>query len=126
MEITNWNIYSKIEKFYGLDSDKDVKSTLRSHLGAFILSNSKQIVHNFIGEVNGIYNNSIYYGEMDSMYIESNFWDVLDKAGLVGSNLCQGKNNYKPGGIFYGRFPGPKLKYRLTIDKIGIVQEQKT
>ena len=27
-------------------------------------------------------------------------WDVLDKTGAVGYNLCQGKDNFKSGGIF--------------------------
>ena len=107
--LENWklqigNCIVKLKKGDGLDSDKDVKNTLRSHLGAIILSNSKRIVHNFIGEINGICNNSRYYGETDSMYIESNFWDVLDKAGLVGSILFQGKNDYKSGGIFTAGF----------------------
>ena len=33
--------------------------------------------------------------------IENKHWDKLDKAGLVGKNLLQGKNDYKDGGIFY-------------------------
>ena len=53
-------------------------------LGAFILSNSKRIMNNFIREINGFYNNSIYYGDTDSLYIEKKYWDVLDKANLVG------------------------------------------
>ena len=95
-------------------------------LGAFILSNSKRIMNNFIREINGFYNNSIYYGDTDSLYIEKKYWDVLDKANLVGEGLCQGKNDYKTGGIFYGLFLAPKIKYCLTIDDYGIIQEHKT
>ena len=54
------------------------------------------------------------------------YWDVLDKAGLIGNNLCQGKNDYKSGGIFYGLFLAPKIKYCLTIDEYGIISEHKT
>ena len=36
------------------------------------------------------------------MYIEKKYWGVLDKANLVGEELCQGKNDYETGGIFYG------------------------
>ena len=38
------------------------------------------------------------------MYIERKYWDVLDKAKLVGEELCQGKKNYKSGGVFYSLF----------------------
>ena len=51
---------------------------------------------------------------------------MLDKAILVSKNLCQGKNDYETGGIFYGLFLAPKIKFCLTIDEFGYVQEQKT
>ena len=60
------------------------------------------------------------------MYIEKNYWDVLDKANLVGKNLCQGKSDYKTGGILYGLFLAPKIKYVLTIDVYGIIQQHMT
>ena len=50
---------------------------------------------------------------------------MLDKANLIGDNLCQGKNVYETGGIFYGLFLAPKIKYCLTIDDYGIIQEHK-
>ena len=50
----------------------------------------------------------------------------MNKAGLVGKNLLQGKNDYKDGGIFYGLFLAPKLKYCLTINKYGLIDEHKT
>ena len=55
---------------------------------------------NFNREVNSFHNDSIYYTDTDSFYIEKKFWDVLDKAGLLGDNLCQGENDYKSGGFF--------------------------
>ena len=103
-----------------------MKNTLLSHLGAFILSNSKRIRNNFIREINGFYNNSNYYGDTDSLYIEKKNWDVLDKANLVGKNLCQGKNDYKTSGIFYGLFLASKIKYVLTIDFYGIMEQHMT
>ena len=103
-----------------LDDDCDIKNTLPAHLGAFILSNSKLIMNNFIREINGFYNNSIYYGDTDSVSIEKKYLDVFDKANLVG------KNDYETGGIFYGLFLAPKIKYVLTIDEYGIIQEHKT
>ena len=41
-------------------------------------------------------------------------------------NLLQGKNDYKDGGIFYGLFLAPKIKYCLTINKYGVIDEHKT
>ena len=125
-KLPNGNYIVKLKKDDGLDDDCDIKNTLPAVLGAFILSNSKRIMNNFIREINGFYNNSIYYGDTDSLYIEKKYWDVLDKANLVGEDLCQGKNDCKTGGIFYGLFLAPKIKYCLTIDGYGIIQEHKT
>ena len=80
-------------------------------------------MNNLIREINGFYNNNIYYGDTDSFYIEKKYWDVLDKANLGGEGLCQRKNDYKTVGIFYGQFLSPKIKNCLTIDKFGLVQE---
>ena len=62
----------------------------------------------FIRKINGFYNNSIYYGDTDSLYIEKKYWVVLDKASLVVKTLCQGKNDHKSGRIFYGLFLAPE------------------
>ena len=51
---------------------------------------------------------------------------MLDKANLVGRNLCQSKNDYTSGGIFYGLFLAPKLEYVLTIDDFGFIQQHMT
>ena len=92
-KLPNGNYIVKMKKDDGLDDDCDIRNTLPSVLGAFILSNSKRIMNNFIREINGFYNNSIYYGDTYSLYIEKKKWDVLDKANLVGEELCQGKND---------------------------------
>ena len=96
-KLPNGNYIVKMKKDDGLDDDCDIKNTLPAVLGVFILSNSKRIMNNFIREINGFYNNSIYYGDTYSMYIEKKYWDVLDKANLVGEGLCQGKNDYNNG-----------------------------
>ena len=64
----------------------------------------------FIREINRFYNKSIYYGDTDTLYLEKKHWGVLDKANLVGKNSCQGKNDYKTGGVFYGLSLAPKIK----------------
>ena len=125
-KLPNGNYIVKMKRDDGLDDDCDIKNTLPAVLGAFILSNSKRIMNNFIREINGFFNSSIYYGDTDSLYIEKKYWDVLDKANLVGEELSQGKNDYKTGGIFYGLFLASKIKSCLTIDDYGIIQEHKT
>ena len=77
-------------------------------LGSFTLANSRRIMNKFIREINGFYENNICYTDTDSLYIEKRYWDVLDEANLVGEELCQGKNDYKTGGVFYGLFLAPK------------------
>ena len=69
-KLPNGNYIVKMKKDNGLDEDCDVKNNLPAVLGAFILSISKRIMNNFIRELNGFYNNSIYYGDIDSLYIE--------------------------------------------------------
>ena len=69
-KLPNGNSIAELKKHDGLDSDNDVKKTLPGQLGDFILSESKQIRNNFIREINGFYNNSIYHGDTDSLYIE--------------------------------------------------------
>ena len=120
-KLPNGNYIVKFKKDDGLESDNGVKNTLPSQLGAFILSNSKRIMKILIREINGFYNNSIYYGVTNSLFIEKKHWDALDKAKLVGKKLFQGKNDYKTGGIFYGLFLAPKIKNVLTIDDYGII-----
>ena len=64
-KLPNGNYIVKMKKDDGLDDDCDIKKTLPAVLGAFILANSKRIMNNFIREINGFYNNSIYYGDTD-------------------------------------------------------------
>ena len=51
----------------GLDNACDIENTLLVHLGAFILSDSKRIMNNFIREIDGVYNNFIYYSNTDPL-----------------------------------------------------------
>ena len=74
----------------------------------------------------GLYTIDVYCGDTDSVYIENKLWEKLDKASLVGKNLLQRKNDYKDGRKFYGLFLAPKIKYCLTINKYGVIDEHKT
>ena len=108
--MSSGNYIVKVKKDDGLDDDCDIKNTLPAQLGAFILGIRKRKTNNFIREINGFYNNNLYYGDTDSLYIEKNFWDVLNKSNLNGDNLCRGENDYKSGGIVYGLFLARKMK----------------
>ena len=44
----------------------------------------------------------------------------------MGEKLCQGKIDYKTGGIFHGLFLAPKIKYVSTMDEYGIIQQHMT
>ena len=124
--LPNGKIIVKSKNDDGLDGDNDVKDTLPSHLGAFILSNIKRVLNDFIRKIIDFYNNSVFYGDTDILHIEKKYSDVLDKAGLVADIFCHGKNDYKSRGIFYGLFLARKIKNCVTIDSYNIIQEHKT
>ena len=94
----------------GLEVEFEKLNTMPLHLGAFALSNSKRIMNNFIHAINGFYTKDVYYTDTDSLYTENKHWEKLDKAGLVGKNILQRKNDFKDGGMFYGMFLAPKIK----------------
>ena len=125
-KISNTNYIVKMIDDKGLEDKIKKINTMPLHLGAFVLSNSKRIMNNFIHAINGFYTNDVYYNDCDSLYIENKHWDKLEKAGLVEKRLLQGKNDYKDGGIFYALFLAPKIKYCLTINKYGVIDEHKT
>ena len=125
-KISGINYIVKMIDDAGLEDEVKKLNTMPFHLGDFVLSNSKRIMKNFIHATNGFNTNDVYYTDTDSLYIENNNWDKLDKAGLVGKNLLQGKNDYKDGGSFYGLFLAPKRKYCLTINKYGVIDEHRT
>ena len=52
-KLPNGNYIVEMKEDDGLDDDCDIKNTLPAHLGAFILSNSKRIMNNFIRETKG-------------------------------------------------------------------------
>ena len=110
----------------GLEDEIKKINTMPLHLGAFVLSNSKRIMNNFIHAIDGFYTNDVYYTDCDSLYIENKHWDKLKNLGLVGKDLLQGKNDYKHGGIIYALFLAPKIKYCIIINKYGVISEKKT
>ena len=77
----------------GLEDEVKKLNTMPLHLGAFVLSNSKRTMNNFIHAIKGLYTNDFYFTDTDSLYIENKDWEKLDEAGLVGKNLLQRKND---------------------------------
>ena len=70
--LTSGNYIVKMKKDNGLDdNDCDIKSTIPVQLGALILSN-KRFMNNLIREINGFYNNNLYYADTGSLYKEKN------------------------------------------------------
>ena len=69
-KLPNGEYIVKLKEDDGLDSEIDIKNTMPSHLGSFILSNSKRIMNNFIRVIDGFKTNNIYYTDTDSLYIE--------------------------------------------------------
>ena len=95
-------------------------------MGAFVSSNIKRILNNFLHAIDGFYTNDVYYTDTDSFYLENKHWNKVDKAGLVGKNRLPGKNDYKERGKWYGLFLAPKIKKCLTINKYGVIDKHKT
>ena len=111
------NYIVKMKNDEGLKDEMKKANTLPLQLAVFIISNSKRIMNNFIHAIDGFYTNDVYYIDTDSLYIDSKHWEKLDKGGLVGKNLLQGKNDDGPdAGIWYALFLAPKIKYCLTIN----------
>ena len=115
----------KLKEDAGLEDEVKKVNTMPHHLGAFVLSINKRIMNNFSHAIDGIYTNDVYYNDTDSLYLEKKHWNKIAKAGLVGRNRLQSKNDYKEGGIWYGLFLAPKIKILFNY-KFGIIDEHKT
>ena len=125
-KINYGNYIVKMKADAGLEDEVKKVNIMPSQLGAFALSDSKWFMNNFIYAINGFYTNDVYYTDTDSLYIENKLWEKIDRAGLLGKNWLQGKNDYKEGDIWYGFFLAPKIKYCSTKSKFGVIDEHKT
>ena len=124
-KINYGNYIVKMKDNEGLEDEVKKVNTLPSQLAVFILSNSIRIMNNFIHAINEFHSNDVFYTDTDSLYIENKHWNKLKEKNLVGLNLLQGKNDCGDGGIFYRLFLAPKIKYCLTMNKFGIIDEKK-
>ena len=126
--LKNGNLIVKLEDDEGVDDFEKAKSvnTMPSRFGSSISSHSKRLVKDVIKKTNGLYNNSTYYTDTDSLYIHKKYWSTLVEKGCVGKSLGLDKNNYGNSGIFYAWFLAPKIKYCLVNDDFGIISAKRT
>ena len=69
--LKNGNSIVKLEDDEGVDDYDKAKSlnAMPSHFGSYILSHSKRLLNEVINQMGGFNNNTIYYTNMDSLYI---------------------------------------------------------
>ena len=92
-KINYGNYVVKMKDDDGLEDHVKKVNTMPLHLVAFVLSNSKRNMNNFIHAIGGFYTNDVYYTHTDCLYIENKDCEKLGKAGLVGKNRWQGEND---------------------------------
>ena len=61
------NYIVKMKDDVGLQDEVKKVNTMPLHLGAFVLSNSKRIMNNFIHAIGGFYSNDVYYTDTNSL-----------------------------------------------------------
>ena len=66
-KLPNGNYIVKMKKDDELDDDYDINNTLLAVLGSFILAKSRRNMNKIIREINGFYENNIYYTDTDSL-----------------------------------------------------------
>ena len=89
------NYIVKMRDDAGLEDEVKKVNTMPLQLGAFVLSNSKRLLKNFIHAIDGFYSNDVYYTDTNSLYIENKQWDKLYKTGLFGKEQLKEKTIIK-------------------------------
>ena len=127
----NWSIGSgdyivKLAEDESKKDDKNEAIVMPVHLGAFLMSNTERNMINFVEAIGGFKTNDVYYGDTDSLSIETLYSNKLEELGLFGKNKLRGKNDYIIGGVRNALFLAHKRKYCLSTDDYGIISEHKT
>ena len=52
-------------------------------------------MNEFVQKIDGFNQFKVWYTDTDSLYIQQDAYKELDKLGFVGTELGQGKNDYK-------------------------------
>ena len=58
--------------------------------------------------------------------MEKKILGCIGQSWIMGNNLCQGKNDYLSGGMFYSLFLAPKINYSLIFIESGFIENHKT
>ena len=69
--VSHGNYIVKMIEDPGLEDEVKKINTMPLHLGAFVLSISKRNMNNYIQVIKGFYTKDVYYGDTDSLCIES-------------------------------------------------------
>ena len=83
-------------------------------------------MNHFIILIDGIKINGVFYMDTDSLYFEKKHWDSFNKAGHVGEELGQGKNDYGKRGRFHALFLALKVENCLKNNENGVMRGKKT
>ena len=85
----NGNLIVKLEDDVGVDGQDITKSInqIPCHLGSYILGHSERRMNHVIREIDSLYSNNIYYGDMDSSYIPEKHWSMLVDNDFHGKSL---------------------------------------
>ena len=81
--LKNGNLQVKLKDDEGVDDFDKEKSvnTMPSHFGSNFLSHSKRLMNDVIKQIDGFYNNSIYYTDTDFFIYTKNtglMWLIMD------------------------------------------------
>ena len=125
--LENGILIVKLEDDEGVDDYNKAKSInkMPSHFGSFIFSHSTRLM-NEVNKIGEFHNNSIYYGDTNSMYTHKKYWSDLVDNGFVGKSLGLGRNDFGNSGEFYVWFLAPKIKYCLVIDDFCVISVKRT
>ena len=81
---------------YGENIRKDIEESFSCESEYWMMSEYDERVKDYwkISHSNyGFYTNDVYYTDTDSLNIENKHWEKLNKVGLIGKKLLQGKND---------------------------------
>ena len=70
--------------------------------------------------LDGFKNIKIYYGDTDSVYIQNDGYEILNRKCFIGTNLYQSQNDYGKGEFLYGLFLAHNFEYSIFFDESGI------
>ena len=77
-------------------------------------------------QVGGFCNNSSYYGDTDSKFIQKKYWYSLVDNGYLGKSLGLGKSDYSNSGNSFAWFPAPKIKCCPVIDIFSVITAKRS